>query len=61
MKWIWLVSRDAAVHVESGDSGGGLFVGHVHDGTVLPGPTSALITDDAGGLLVPALRQRRSP
>lgn len=43
----WLVSHDAGTHVESGDSGGGLFLGHVADASVLLGITSGLI-DDGG-------------
>ena len=42
----WLVSTDAAVHVQGGDSGGGLFLGHVTDSSVLLGLNSALLTDD---------------
>ncbi len=44
----WLVSLDAAVQVQGGDSGGGLFAGHVLDSSVLVGISSASITDDAG-------------
>lgn len=42
----WLVSWDAAVHVEGGDSGGGLFLGHVTDSSVLLGLSSGLFTDE---------------
>lgn len=42
----WLVSRDASVHVEGGDSGGGLFLGHVIDSSVLLGLSSGLLTDE---------------
>lgn len=42
----WLISLDTGVHVESGDSGGGLFFGHVFDTGLLLGISSALITDD---------------
>ena len=42
----FLISRDAAVHVQSGDSGGGLFLGHVTDATrALLGLSSDLLTD----------------
>lgn len=42
----YLISRDTAVHVESGDSGGGLFLGHVTDSTSpLLGLSSALLTN----------------
>lgn len=44
----WLLSLDAAVQVQGGDSGGGLFAGHVLDSSVLLGITSASITDEAG-------------
>lgn len=44
----WLVTWDPNVRVENGDSGGGLFLGHVRDSSVLLGLTSALITDDSG-------------
>jgi len=53
----WLVTWDTTVHVESGDSGGGLFLGHVRDSSVLLGLTSALITDDAGAPLASAFVQ----
>ena len=43
----WLISLDSVVHVQFGDSGGGLFLGHVADSSVLLGLSSALITDDA--------------
>ncbi len=42
----WLVSYDAAVQVQGGDSGGALFLGHVRDSTVLLGLSSALLTDE---------------
>lgn len=42
----YLISMDTAVHVWGGDSGGGLFLGHVTDSTSpLLGPSSALLTD----------------
>lgn len=42
----YLISLDTAVHVEGGDSGGGLFLGHVTDSTSpLLGLSSALLTD----------------
>lgn len=42
----YLVSNDSAVHVQGGDSGGGLFLGHVVDQTSpLLGLSSALLTD----------------
>lgn len=42
----YLVSNDSTVHVQSGDSGGGLFLGHVTDSTSpLLGLSSALLTD----------------
>ena len=42
----YLISNDTAVHVQSGDSGGGLFLGHVTDSTSpLLGLSSALLTD----------------
>jgi len=42
----YLSSIDAAVHVQGGDSGGGLFLGHVTDSTSpLLGLSSALLTD----------------
>ncbi len=42
----YLISNDSAVHVQSGDSGGGLFLGHVSDSTsALLGLSSALLTD----------------
>jgi hypothetical protein len=42
----WLVSYGTSVLVEGGDSGGGLFLGHVRDSSVLLGLTSALLTDE---------------
>ena len=42
----WLVSWDTAVYVQGGDSGSGLFSGHVTDSSVLLGVTSALFTDE---------------
>lgn len=42
----WLISLDTQVHVQDGDSGGGLFFGHVADSSLLLGISSALITDD---------------
>lgn len=41
----WLLSHDNAIYVQGGDSGGGLFLGHVLDSSVLLGITSALLTD----------------
>lgn len=42
----YLISLDSAVHVQGGDSGGGLFLGHVTDSTSpLLGLSSALLTD----------------
>ena len=42
----YLISRDTAVHVQGGDSGGGLFLGHVTDHSrPLLGLSSALLTD----------------
>jgi hypothetical protein len=42
----YLISLDATVHVQGGDSGGGLFLGHVTDSTSpLLGLSSALLTD----------------
>ena len=42
----YLLSHDTGVHVQSGDSGGGLFLGHVFDATSpLLGLSSALLTD----------------
>jgi MYXO-CTERM domain-containing protein len=46
----WLVSWDPNVRVENGDSGGGLFLGHVRDSSVLLGLTSALIVEDSGAI-----------
>ena len=40
----YLISVDDIVHVQSGDSGGGLFAGHVQDSGVLVGMSSALFT-----------------
>jgi Trypsin len=42
----WLANSDAVVRVEGGDSGGGLFAGHVTDSGVLIGITSALLEDN---------------
>lgn len=42
----WLVSYDTTLYVQGGDSGGGLFLGHVTDSSVLLGLTSALLTDE---------------
>lgn len=42
----FLISHDPVLHVQGGDSGGGLFGGHVADSSVLLGITSALITDE---------------
>jgi hypothetical protein len=43
----YLISYDTSVYVQGGDSGGGLFLGHVSDGTSpLLGLSSALLTDD---------------
>lgn len=39
----WLVTVDANVYVQGGDSGGGLFLGHVGDTSVLLGLTSAIL------------------
>jgi MYXO-CTERM domain-containing protein len=45
----WLVSWDTNVRLESGDSGGGLFLNHVRDSVgVLLGLNSALIEDENG-------------
>lgn len=45
----WLVSWDTNVRLESGDSGGGLFLDHVRDSVgVLLGLNSALIEDENG-------------
>jgi hypothetical protein len=41
----WLVSDDAQVYVQDGDSGSGLFFGHVPDSSVLIGLTSARLED----------------
>lgn len=42
----WLVSWDALVHVQGGDSGGGLFAGHAADSGLLLGIASALYSDE---------------
>jgi Trypsin len=42
----WLTNTDTSVHVQGGDSGGGLFAGHVADSGVLIGITSALLEDN---------------
>lgn len=42
----WLISMDSQVFVQGGDSGGGLFLGHVTDSSLLLGLTSAQITDE---------------
>ncbi len=42
----WLTNTDTFVRVQGGDSGGGLFLGHVTDASVLVGITSALLEDD---------------
>ncbi len=44
----WLVSHDAQVYVEGGDSGGGLFMGQVLDTGLLLGITSAQIQNKTG-------------
>lgn len=44
----YLISDDSRVYVQPGDSGGGLFYGHVTDSSVLMGLTSAQIVDDDG-------------
>jgi Trypsin/PEP-CTERM motif len=41
----WLINTDTHVLVQGGDSGGGLFAGHVTDASVLLGITSALLDD----------------
>jgi hypothetical protein len=42
----YLISNDSSLHVQGGDSGGGLFLGHVTDSTSpLLGLSSALLTD----------------
>lgn len=41
----YLLSWDNAVYVQGGDSGGGLFAGHVADSSMLWGLSSALLTD----------------
>jgi Trypsin/PEP-CTERM motif len=41
----WLTNTDTRVLVQGGDSGGGLFAGHVTDSSVLLGITSALLDD----------------
>lgn len=46
----WLVSWDPNVHLQNGDSGGGLFQGHVRDSSVLIGLSSALLPMDDGRL-----------
>lgn len=46
----YLISYDAAVYVQPGDSGGALFNGRVADSSVLLGITSAQVSDDATGL-----------
>lgn len=46
----WLVSWDTTVRLENGDSGGGLFLGHVRDSSVLLGLNSALIVEDNGAV-----------
>jgi hypothetical protein len=42
----YLLSWDSAVYVQGGDSGGGLFAGHVSDASVLWGLSSAQLTDE---------------
>jgi hypothetical protein len=42
----WLVSYDTSVYVQGGDSGGGLFLSHARDSTVLLGLASAQLTDE---------------
>ncbi len=44
----WLLSHDSQTYVQSGDSGGGLFMGHVLDASLLLGITSAQIQDEQG-------------
>ena len=41
----YLLSHDSAVYVQGGDSGGGLFAGHVADSSLLWGLSSAQLTD----------------
>ena len=41
----YLLSHDSTVYVQGGDSGGGLFAGHVSDASVLWGLSSAQLTD----------------
>jgi hypothetical protein len=41
----YLLSHDSAVYVQGGDSGGGLFAGHVTDASALWGLSSAQLTD----------------
>ncbi len=41
----YLLSLDSAVYVQGGDSGGGLFAGHVTDSSALWGLSSAQLTD----------------
>lgn len=45
----WLVSSDPAVYVQGGDSGGGLFLGHVTDTSILLGLSSDQ-SQDANGV-----------
>lgn len=45
----YLVSIDDVVHVQGGDSGGGLFAGQVQDSSVLVGLNSALFTPNPDG------------
>jgi len=56
----WLISYDSAVRVQNGDSGGGLFWGHVSDSSVLLGLTSATITDETGATIGSAFVQLAS-
>ena len=45
----YLVSRDSSVYVQGGDSGGGLFLGHVTDSRTLLGLNSSLLSNGNGG------------
>jgi hypothetical protein len=42
----WLLSIDSSVYVQGGDSGGGLFAGHVTDSSVLMGISSGQLQND---------------
>jgi PEP-CTERM motif/Trypsin len=46
----WLLSVDSSIYVQGGDSGGGLFAGHVTDSSALMGISSGQLQNDVTGV-----------